>query len=157
LAAQPAEDRERVRRRDLLRHLAARLDLYGRVGRRLRAQPLGERARVVLVLGADEEVVPALDDAQARVLELLSELARRVVGWEPEPDRPQGATDPLRLGFLGRLETFVLRAALLFGLRQRNALVLPALPDLVPAVNRDLRLGAALLEQRANHAFCRVD
>src|SRR5262249_52776622 len=74
LAAEPTEDRERVRRRYFLRHLAARLDFDGRVGGRLRAQPLGERARVVLVLGADEQVVPALDDAQALVLELVREL-----------------------------------------------------------------------------------
>ena len=111
----------------------------------------------VLALGAHDEVLPASDHGNALLLEPVCQRASLPVRRQLDPDFPQCAPARLRFGGLFRLEAFVLRLPLLLCLRQRHVLVLPALLEVVPAMDRHLGLDALLTKQVADDALGLVD
>ena len=86
-----AEGGERVLAGQLPADRRARLGLHVGALRRLGADPLGERARVVVGGGADQQVLPAPHDrADALGLEPLGKLHRVPVGRQVHPHLPLG-------------------------------------------------------------------
>ncbi len=110
---------------------------------------------VVLVVGPDQQVPPALVDRDALPAQPLGERARVVVGGEADVDLPLGFARLQRLLGLRLLQAGVLGRALGVSGGQRRRGVLPALLHRVPARQRDLPRQAVLL-QRLAHDLARL-
>ena len=153
LAAESAEDRERVRRAVLVDDLAARLQGHRAALRRLLFQALRQRLAALLVGGAEHQVLPAAHGRQPLGTQQVLEVGGVAVGRQVDADLELGLAAFGDCLALGGDQLLALGGALVVGRGQRLVGVLPLLGLGVPAAqlgsDRPAVLGGELLDRRA--------